>query len=258
MKTITRDKAGESKIWWHWQSLDKAGRGWKHGRAWLHWPGNSAGIEWSTGRRLGAFVQCCDPVVGDEALTLHLELPFLFAVWVMVQNVPILKRLPGVKWNRDKYGNGERMISLRFGDGAMWWRLWRDPNEGKGRDWRDSCFNPARRFLGHPKYSEGPRESYESVLTLPEGDYPVIIEMYTARWKRPRWPRVTSIRRATIKLFSPVPVPGKGENSWDMDDDAISEMTCPAADVGEALAKLRQSVERDRQRYGGEGWTPEG
>lgn len=253
MNIISHDKTGEARVWWHWQSLANR-RDWQHGRAWLHWPGNSAGIEWSIGGKgMGASIHCCDPVIGDEALTLHLALPFFFSVWLMLQNFPSLKRLPGVKWNRDDYNSGERMLSLSCHHGAMWWRLWRNPDVGYGHDWRDSNFNPARFFLGHPKYSEGPRNQFDTYLEMPEGVYPVSVEIYTATWKRPRWPWGKSAKRADIEIKARpgIPIPDKGDNGWDMDDDAIYGLTCLAGTVTEAVEALRQSVERDRKRHGG-------
>lgn len=207
MKTLVMGNDGEPSVWWHWQNLNGRGSGWKHGRAWLHWPGNSAGVEWSIGSKgMGAYVQCCDPVIGDEALTLHLQLPFLFSIWLMVQNVPILKRLPGVKWVYDDHNSGERMLSVSFHSGAMWWRLWRNPDIGHSHDWRDSNFNPLRLLLGRPRYSESERNQFDTYLEIPEGDA-----------------------------------------GWDVEDDAIYGLTCRAGTVAEAVEALRQSVLRDRQ-----------
>jgi hypothetical protein len=238
---------GEPTVWWHGNRFSKTQR-----QVWLHWPGNYAGVEWSIGKNgLGAYIQCNDPVVGEEALIMHIQLPFLFSVWLMVQNVPFLKKLPGVKWQADDHGRGgERELSLKFHHGAMWWRLWRNPNVGYAHDWRDSNFNPIRFFLGYPKYSEGPRNHFDSYLEMPEGVYRVSIDIYTAIWKRPRWPWATRITRSDIELKDGVWVPGKGDNGWDMDDDTIYSMTCNAATVAEALDHLRQSVLRDRERYG--------
>lgn len=55
----------------------------------------------------------------------------------------------------------------------------------------------------------------------------------------------------------PIPVPGKGENSWDCDDDAIHSSHGPHSTVHQAVAALVASVYRDRTRYGsGPEWQP--
>jgi hypothetical protein len=65
------------------------------------------------------------------------------------------------------------------------------------------------------------------------------------------------MRRANLDIERGVPTPGKGENSWDCGQDATYGLTCPASTVEEALASLRASVMRDRERYGGKDWKPE-
>jgi hypothetical protein len=62
--------------------------------------------------------------------------------------------------------------------------------------------------------------------------------------------------RAEITPDKPIPVPGKGENSWDCDDDASYGMTCAAQTPAEAVAHYSASIQRDRQRHGGNHWVP--
>jgi hypothetical protein len=264
MNIITRDKTGEARIWWHTNNFDKQGRLWRHGRLWLHVPGNCFRFEWWPGKRFGIGVTVGDGSFSDEQLSLYLELPLLFALSFGVQRWRWVKRLPGIQWTSVgadgntvyDHSKGERELSLRCSDGAIRWRLWRHPDHGRGRDWRDRSFYPLDFLLGRQQYSEGPRERHETTITFPEAAYPVAVELYTSTWKRPRWPKVLAVSRADVEMGTPIPIPGKGENSWDMDEDAIWSITCPAATVEEALASLRESVERDRRRYGGEGWLP--
>ena len=55
----------------------------------------------------------------------------------------------------------------------------------------------------------------------------------------------------------PIPVPGKGENSWDCDDDAIHSSHGPHSTVHQAVAALVASGYRERTRYGsGPEWLP--
>ena len=56
---------------------------------------------------------------------------------------------------------------------------------------------------------------------MPEGKYPAHVKRERRTWKRPRW--FTPLVRGywDVDVESGIPVPGKGENSWDCDDDAI-------------------------------------
>ena len=77
---------------------------------------------------------------------------------------------------------------------------------------------------------------------------PVKIELYEARWKRKRWPKARVVARADIELFDGIPIPGKGENGWDIEDDAIYGLVCKAATLEDAIAALRASYERSLNR----------
>jgi hypothetical protein len=49
-----------------------------------------------------------------------------------------------------------------------------------------------------------------------------------------------------IEVKGGVPVPGDGENSWDIDDDAVEIMTVAADTIEEAIAKFKESIGKDR------------
>lgn len=254
MKTLIRGKGEDTALWWHSQCLDKQGRMWKYGRAWLHWPRNSVGVCWnllssSCGFRI-AFSS-----TGDDAIDVWLLVPYLFSLYLHLSHADWVKRLPGVKWT-GKWGSGEREIYIRFHDGTLWWTLWRDGNEHKSGDWRDSNFKPMDFLLGRQKYSESERVTSETFVEMPEGFYPATVALFTSTWKRPRWPWAMSIVRADIEIPGGIPVPGKGDNSWDIDDDAIYGLTCPSGTTQDAIDHVRDSTMRSRERYGGENWIP--
>ncbi len=255
MKTLTRDKDGESSIWWHSQCLDKHGRMWRSGRAWLHWPRSSAGVEWSLLRSSCGFsIDCSD--TGDDNLTLHLALPFLFSIWLHIARLPIVRRLPGVKWD-GKWGSGDREIRIAFHDGALWWKLWRYSNESKSHDWRDSNFDFANFLFGRIEYSESERKIHHALFPVQGVVYAATVGLYTATWKHKRLPWAKAIVcRADIEIEKGIPVPGKGENGFDCEDDAIYSMTTSADTVMEALRALRKLVIRQRLQYGGTEWIP--
>lgn len=253
MRTLVRGKGEETALWWHSQVLDKQGRMWKYGRAWLHWPGNSIGVCWSLFReRFGVRLAFSD--TGDHAIEVGISLPFLFSLWLHIARAKWVKRLPGVKWT-GKWGSGEREIYIRFHDSALWWTLWRFTGESKSRDWRDSNFHFDDFLLGREKYSESEHTTHHVLFLVQGTAYPATVELYTSTWKRSRWPWPKTVNRANVEVETGVPVPGKGENGWDMEDDAIYGLTTNADTVGEALSAFRESVIRQRSKYGGDNWV---
>lgn len=255
MKTIIRGDKEEAALWWHSQCLDKNGRMWRYGRAWLHWPGNCIGVCWSLFRS-NFSVRLAFSDTGDHAIEIGLSLPFLFSLWLHIERSKWIKRLPGVKWT-GKWGSGDREVYIRFHDSALRWTLWRFTGESKSGDWRDSNFNITDFFLGKPKYSETERLSFDTFIEMPEGVYSAKAELYTATWKRPRWPLSESVARANVEIEGGIPVPGDGDNDWDIGDDAIYSMNCCASTVEEVKIAVTSSAMRDRQLNGGEAWVPD-
>ncbi len=255
MHYLKTDEQGEANIWWHSQCLDKQGRMWRYGRAWLHWPGNSIGVCWDLfSSSCGFRIAFSD--IADDAIDVWILVPFLFSLYFHLSRANWVNRLPGVKWT-GKWGSGEREIYIRFHGWALWWTLWRNDNEHKSHDWRDSNFHFDDFFLGRKNYSETERIAHEAFVEMPEGYYPAKVELFTSTWKRPRWPWPKSINRADVQIEGGIPIPGKGENSWDIEDDAIYGLTCPSGTVEEALSSIRESAMRDRRRNGGENWVPD-
>lgn len=254
---------GEPSMWWSWQDL-RGGVERKgpppvglctHGRARLFWPSNCASIEWdlfSRACRLGITFSS----TGDSAITVSISIPFLFSVWLLLDRAQWVKRLPGVRYVSGDYNSGEREIRVAVHDNALWWNIWINGMGMRNSSWRDNSFHFDDFFLGRSKHSESQHQYYTAAIEMPEGYYIATIELFTSTWKRPRWPFSTSIARADVEIEGGVPVPGDGENSWDMDDDCILRGMYPAATVEEALAAVRESAMRTRRRNGGENWVP--
>lgn len=233
-----------------------------HAAWWLYWPGNHLRIEWVIGRNshIGAgvtFNATADP----ETVHWWVGVPFLFWVHFGVARATRLLRLLRLDWStiREKpLRDWERSLQASWHHGALWIDPWVHPTHWS-RGYRSSfSIDPRNILFGRQKYSEGPREVHEATLALPEGEYPLRVELYTASWTRPRWPKPRTIRRADVEVLvkSGVPVPGKGESEYDLDDDATFGMTCPAETVEAAVEQLRASTLRDRVRHGGDGWRP--
>lgn len=256
---------GEPSLWWSWQDLRRADADrdapaptgfCTHGRAWLRSLSNGITVEWSLLRR-----QCHASIefstVGDEAITVALAIPYLFAVWLSIQKAKWIERLPGVRLVNGDYNGGERTISVGIHDAAIWWHLWINRNGMRQMyDWRDNCFRPVDFLLGKPKHSRSERQRADAFLAMPEGMYKATVVLFTSTWTRPRWPWGMSVERASVEIEGGVPVPGHGDNDWDLDDDAIFSGTYPAPTVEDALSAVRASAMRQRQRHGGDDWAP--
>lgn len=73
------------------------------------------------------------------------------------------------------------------------------------------------------------------------------------RWQttRPRWPWPYRVRISSyIDMPHPPQFAGKGENSWDCDDDGIYGMGTNEATVGGAVGEYVKAVLKNRERYG--------
>jgi len=162
-------------------------------------------------------------------------------------------------------------LGFRTHSGSIWVDLFDDDHgsdslKGKSLGYRlkyfwkhgvHFCLPIVDWLLGKEVYTKGEGEEHIAILPMPEGNYPVTITLSTDTWVRPRWPGVKRVKRARIVPSVSIPVPGKGESSWDCDEDAWSNMTCAAASIPEALTHAFESTIRDRFRHGsGTNWKP--
>lgn len=216
----------------------------------------------------------------ESVVNLHVSC-FLFAVWLGIDahqrhsvytdephpRTWLGRWLEGTK-HRRRYGDdrefcaGFRASDSSMMGGTFFLTLWGDPHGWSSRDpwWRRGVsFSPVDFLAGKARHSTRDIRTVETTLMMPEGTYPVRVKLYESEWKRPRWPFPVRLRRAetSILMQSGVPIPGKGENAWDIGDDAVFSQTAPARDEHEALAGLYESVMRDRARHGGHNWRPE-
>lgn len=266
MKTIVRGTDGESAVWWHWQDLrgegeeDRAKRraarqGFcTEGRAWLHVPGNCFQVSWRFGaRRFALSATFSNRAFSDEAIVLRVGIPFIGLFYFLLDRAEWVKRLPGIGKG---WQDGNREIGFSWYDGYLSISLWcRDGHDwSRGDRWwhrkQPILFNPANFFLGRAQYSDETLAEGITTIPMPEGEYPAKYRLFRSRWKRPRWPWAKTLLRANIEVERGIAIPGKGENDWDMDDDAIFSLTCPATTVTEAIQAYQASVARRRRKYG--------
>lgn len=74
--------------------------------------------------------------------------------------------------------------------------------------------------------------------------------------RRPPAPPIDIQVRYELTPSPALPIPGKGENAWDCDDDAIFGMTVNADTLEDAARSLVDSVCKTRLQYGGATWQP--
>lgn len=155
-----------------------------------------------------------------------------------------------------------RSTGIRCFEQRIWFEIW-NWDFGWSKDqpkWMSFNWSPVDFLLGKREYSSKnllPWPKQESVLIPGEGAYPVEVMLTEDVWKRKRWPWPIVRRCADIKCIRPIPIPGKGENSWDCGEDAIHGKGCAATTVEEALGQLKESVLKTRERYGGKDWKPD-
>lgn len=250
MKTLVRDKVtGDSRVWVHGQTLDEKGRKWRYGRAWLNFGPSERqrvlGVTWKHGG--------CDKTFGvslamrhfDNLISFSLWLPFLF-FWSIHYEAEC------------SYLDQDRELSLRVFGGKLWWHLWMPIDEWR-RDaprWRRGSWSPIDMLFGREQYSEVEIATGLIFIPLPERAYPATYKVYAAQWKRPRWPFAKRSTRFDFKMADPIPGPGKGENSWDMGDNATYEVSLHGKSLDEAVKRVRASILRQRAKYGGKHWRP--
>lgn len=210
-------------------------RGWRGFRATVGYGGQESFLEW------------CFAVPG---LFLHLRLDTPF------------------KWHRlrprdGEFGESEAEFGLCTYGGGLYFRFGHEPmgSYGPRRRWRWLRSREVRLFhkdwiLGKPRFSE----------TVLERDIPVVVDVGqwdgdryegTATRQRCRWKRrFRTIERENVRveMAQGIPVPGKGENSWDCGDDAYFGFG--GATVDEAVAHIVKEAKKERARYGGPNWRP--
>lgn len=152
-----------------------------------------------------------------------------------------------------------REVGINFHSGSVWVSLWKPDGHWSRSEprWWSFSFNPADFFLGRTKYTKREIKKESAIVPMPEASYPATVTILEETWKRPRWPFATRRVASRIEVESGVPVPGKGENSWDCGEDAIFSTSSSDPTVSGAVAQMVKSALETRVRYGGKNWVPE-
>lgn len=231
--------------------------------------GGKVGAEWGVAMPTATGMYYRFDPSGDNRHSLHWALYKVWSVWLHWDPpfVPVEKRTGRAlrRWEAKDFS--EKEIGWAFHGGTLFWTVWKDPSHWSRSDgWRHSSVNFVNWVLGKTIYSEDDLSTTQTVVAMPEATYPVEVTLQRARWSRPRGffgIGEKEIRRAQVDVLdangdkSSIPVPGKGENSWDCGEDGTWSVALPAATVPEALAGLIESVLRTRERHGGSvNWRP--
>jgi hypothetical protein len=243
----------------HWQNLRKEDTvpgkrypHWLHGRAWWRFGSwnNNLRIEWVVWRAsVGVSLELAE---GDDHVSAMVGC-WLFCIFIGVSAKwlsTITRKLVGYE--------PTDVVRLRIFDSALWWSFWHPSmswTRGTPR-WRYGSWHPLDTVFGRMTYWEIPLITTPVDIAMPEGIYAAVIKQYVARRGRKRWPWKSETRMAEIKVEKGIPVPGKGENSWDCDDDAIFSLSTPADKIEDAIAAVVRAVYNKRRRYGSITWTP--
>lgn len=179
-------------------------------------------------------------------------------------------------WGIERYGEGlrkllnsnddyeTRVTYISYHSGKFYTQIWAKQNSWSSKDpwWMHGSWSPKDTLFGKRKMSREIVKTQPVVIPMAEGGYPAIAKLERVTVKRPRG-RAHISYSCEVKIDDPVsfiPVPGKGENSWDCGDDGVWSMTCPITNerdwVAEAISAMVKSALRDRERYAGKNWAP--
>lgn len=268
-------------IFWHNQNLNDRRDGttgpmWQHGRAWLHmhpeYGDDNKGKPYTKRRWYSGNVCFCWTIpchhpgasvdIGgqgcEDHVSLHFGLPFLFDVYLTFEGMGT-QLLADRLIPKDDEG---RETGIRFFDGGVWWDIWHTDMSWSNTTprWRHGNWHPLDTLFGRTNYTSRDLRTERVEIPMPEGVYPATVRFFASTWQRPRWPWAPLTRRlvrAEITPDRPIAEPGKGENSYDQDDDAMYSLTTNASRTEEAIAAVVESVLRTRRRYGGSvEWQP--
>lgn len=235
-----------------------------HGRGWAYFGKRKVvGLEWNLGRRqthcgIGIRLNVVD---GCDGIQFFFGIPWLFAFWLTFERFIPNHWLPGFWYTSERdgkryYHSIKRDIGVRVFDQAIWVSLWENEMEWNRSDpwWWRFNIRPIDISLGREKYTSRNIATGRVNVPMPEKEYEASYRLFESSWKRPRWPWTKHILRVEIENDEPIPLPGKGENSWDCDDDACYSiaMVCDGT-VEDAAKKYTAGIVRTRlKRCGSE------
>jgi hypothetical protein len=147
----------------------------------------------------------------------------------------------------------QRELWIYLHDGGLWICPWHDPmgDTMQRKRWYHEIYviRPVDIIFGRRKCERKILEAGECLVPMLEGSYRATYKKELFTWKRPR----SLFKKQRIDYWldipSGIPHEGKGENSWDCDEDGL--FGCGGGTLEEAIANAVRHSLRDRKRYGG-------
>jgi hypothetical protein len=113
-------------------------------------------------------------------------------------------------------------------------------------------------LFGSADYVRSPTMQKKIEIYLPEATYQGTAEAYVATWTRPRaWWWKKQVHRVELQFPDGIPIPGKGENVHDLDEDATYSSNRTADTIEEAAQAFIEDILKTRRERGGAEWLPE-
>jgi hypothetical protein len=226
----------------------------KHGiRWWAHFRTETSprciGVEfywWS--RHCGLTVS-----TDDEGWNMSFRLP-PFALYVSLEGFPLWRPMAKhiFTWdnNREVWLPDRREFSIAIHNWTIWFSPWGRWGEWRTRDqwWiRGVSLNLQRLALGEHVYEAEELALVPCVVTMPEGNYQAVAKVQRVTRGFQRWFKRTG-QEVQLNIAKGIPFAGKGENSYDCDDDGLFGIGGDSIDG--AIANAQRAVNERRQRYG--------
>jgi hypothetical protein len=192
----------------------------------------------------------------DQKWTLALALPPL-AIWISVDGFglwhPQYSTVATWRNNETIWLPDQRETGVSIHDWTIRWTPW-----GRSMEWRASdpwwvrgvCFDIVDFVFGRMRYvTEDIKTDIPLLIPMPEGTYKAVAKISRNTWKRPRWFARTRIY-TDVQIPKGIPFAGKGENSWDCEDDGLFGYSSEGESLEKAIAKGVDSVLKSRRKYG--------
>lgn len=220
----------EPRFHWHWVNhnarLDATGLhplNTTHARsiAWygaLHMRNNGPGVvegtslEWKLGKGTLVGVSFTMDPHAEDQVQWAVGLPWVGAVFAGVSlRGWAAKLLARVMTAKGVGGGRDKAISLRVFDGGLHWNVWHPYSSWSSGTpwWRYGSLRPLDRLFGMGTYSTVPGTTIDMVteLALPEGTYPVKLQVGLQEWKRKRLDWFFAKRNLVAEVEGRIPMP---------------------------------------------------
>lgn len=223
----------------------------KHGfRAWWHFGANRKQIStevywWTHFCHIG--VEC-----NEDGWKFSAAFPPL-AVWLTLSIglwTPKVKHIFQWDNNREVWLTDRREFQISIHDWTIRVTPWGRWGEWRNRDpwWiRGLSLDLRRLVLGDRVYEAEELALVPCHVPMPEGNYPAVAKVQRVTRGFSRWFKRIGTE-VQLNIPKGIPFAGKGENSWDCDDDGLFGLGGDSID--DAIRRAQEAVTERRRRYG--------